>query len=238
MHNKFLITHLEIAKQNILYYNAIANEYNDMLDKNPDKVIRKKVADKFCNIVKEGTVLDFGGGTGLDIQWLTEKGFTVSFCEPSGGMREIAIRNHKNLIHGSVTFLDNSSTDFRQWYSQLPFVEKVDAVLSNFAVLNCIPNIELLFESLALVIKPGGNMIALVLTNKTKDNLKENFRNALKFFIRRGPVTLNVKYKKHGQTVYLYSIKKIKEASAKHFIFCGSEIIPASGFTLIHLKRK
>ena len=53
MHNKFLITRLEIAKQNILYYNAIANEYNDMLDKNPDKVIRNNVADKFCNIVKE-----------------------------------------------------------------------------------------------------------------------------------------------------------------------------------------
>jgi ubiquinone/menaquinone biosynthesis C-methylase UbiE len=229
---------MKTESENILYYNAIANEYNDMLDKNQDKVVRKKVADKFCNVVKGGGVLDFGGGTGLDIQWLTDKGFTVFFCEPSSGMRERAIEDHSNLSKGKITFLNTSSTDFRQWHSQLPFVEKVDAVLSNFAVLNCIPHIELLFASLALVIKPGGNMIALVLTKKFKNNLKKNFQNMLKSFIYSGPVTLNIRHKKHGQTVYVYSIKEIKKASAKHFIFCGSEIIPASGFTLIHLKRK
>jgi SAM-dependent methyltransferase len=238
MHNKFLITHLEIVKQNISYYNAVANEYNDMLDKEPDRIVRKRVADKFCNIIKNGTVLDFGGGTGLDIQWLTDKGFAVFFCEPSTGMREIAIANHKNLLCDNVTFLNDSSIDFRQWHLRLPFEEKVDAILSNFAVLNCIPDIELLFENLSSVIKAGGNMIALVLTKDIKNNLKENFKNMLKSFIHRGPITLNVRHKKHGQTVYVYSIKEIKKASAKHFIFCESEIIPASGFTLIHLKRK
>ncbi len=228
---------MKTESENILYYNAIAHEYNDMLDKNLDKVVRKKVADKFCNIIKDGAVLDFGGGTGLDIQWLTDKRFTVLFCEPSVGMREIAIANHKNLIHRNVTFLNDSSIDFRQWHLRLPFVEKVDAILSNFAVLNCIPDIELVFQNLALIIKPGGNMIALVLTKKFKTNAKVNFRNMLKSFIHRGSVTLNIKYKNHGQTVYVYSIKEIKKASAKQFIFCGSEIIPASGFTLIHLKR-
>ena len=238
MHNKFLITHLEISKQNISYYNAVADEYNDMLDKEPDRIIRKRVAHKFCSIIKNGTVLDFGGGTGLDIQWLTSKGFTVFFCEPSSGMRERAIADHSNLPKDRITFLDNSSTDFRRWHSQLPFVEKVDAVLSNFAVLNCIPDIELLFKSLALVIKPGGNMIALVLTKSLKKNLRLDFQNMLKSFVHRGRTTLNIWYKKHGQTVYVYSIKEIEKASAKDFIFCGSEVLPSSVFTLIHLKRK
>ncbi|HEX7457449.1 MAG TPA: class I SAM-dependent methyltransferase [Ginsengibacter sp.] len=229
---------MKTQSDNIAYYNAIANEYNNMLNKNPDKVIRKKVADKFCSIAKDGAVLDFGGGTGLDIQWLTDKNFTVFFCEPSTGMRERAISDHSNLPQDNIIFLDDSAVDFRQWHLQLPFPVQVDAVLSNFAVLNCIPDIKLLFQSLALVIKPGADMIALVLTKKLKNKLDGNFRSILKSFIPYGPVTLNITYKKHGQTVYVYSMKEIIKAASKKFNFCSSEILPASDFTLIHLKRK
>jgi hypothetical protein len=52
MHNKFLITHLEIAKQNISYYNAIADEYNDMLNKEPDRIIRKGLLINFAASLK------------------------------------------------------------------------------------------------------------------------------------------------------------------------------------------
>ena len=153
-------------------------------------------------------------------------------------MRQRAISNYSNLPHNKIIFLDDSAADFTQWHLCLPFPVKVDAVLSNFAVLNCIPDIELLFQSLALVVKPGGNMIALVLTKKLKNNLNGNFRNILKSFIHHRPATINIRYKKYTQTVYIYSIKEIIKASAKHFDFCSSEVLPASGFTLIHLKRK
>ena len=43
---------MEAGNKNILYYNAIAREYNDMVDKDPDRIIREKVAQKFCSIVK------------------------------------------------------------------------------------------------------------------------------------------------------------------------------------------
>ena len=229
---------MKTQSENILYYNAIANEYNDMLDKNPDRIVREKVANKFCSIVKAAAVLDFGGGTGLDLEWLTNNNHTILFCEPSIGMREKAICNYKNLLHNKVIFLDDFAADFRQWHLQLPFTVKVDAVLLNFAVLNCIPDIELLFQNLAIVVKPGGNMIALVLTKNLKKMLTENFRSILKSFIHHEPATINVQYKKHHQTVYIYSIKEIIKVSKKHFNFCSSEVLPASGFTLIHLKRK
>src|SRR5258708_22098696 len=171
---------MKTRSKNILYYNAIANEYDEMLDTIPDKIVRERVADKFCSSVKDGVVLDFGGGTGLDIQWLTDKNFTVFFCEPSIGMRERAIIAHSNLPQDKIIFLDDSATDFRRWHLQLPFPIQVDAVLCNFAVLNCIPDIELLFQSLGLVIKRGGNMIALVLTKKVKNKLDITFRSILK----------------------------------------------------------
>ena len=81
-------------------------------------------------------------------------------------------------------------------------------------------------------------MIALVLTKKLKNKLDGNFRSILKSFIHHEPATMNVRYKKYQQTVYIYSIKEIIKASKKHFNFCSSEMLPASGFTLIHLKRK
>jgi SAM-dependent methyltransferase len=226
------------VNENILYYNAIANEYNDMVGKSADKIVREKVANKFCSIVKASVVLDFGGGTGLDLEWLARNNDTVFFCEPSAVMREKAICSRKDLPHDTVIFLDDSAADFRQWHLQLPFNEKVDAVLSNFAVLNCVPDIDLLFQNLAVVVKPGGNIIALVLTRKIKGMLKGNFRSILKSFIQQKPASINVRYKKNQQTVYIYSINEIIKASRKHFNFCNSEVLPASGFTLIHLKRK
>ena len=229
---------MKTGSKNILYYNAIANEYNEMLDTIPDKIVRNKVADKFCSAVNDGVILDFGGGTGLDIQWLTDKNFTIFFCEPAIGMRERAISAYSNLPQHKIIFLDDSATDFRQWHLQLPFPTQVDAVLCNFAVLNCIPDIELLFQNLALVIKPGADMIALVLSKKLKNKLNITFRSILKSFISYRPTTLNLTYKKHRQTVYVYSIKEIIKAASKKFSFCSSEILPGSGFTLIHLRRK
>jgi len=209
-----------------------------MVDKNSDKIVREIVANKFCSIIKASVVLDFGGGTGLDLEWLAGNNHTIFFCEPSAGMRAKAIGSRKDLLHDNVIFLEDAAADFRQWHLQLPFNEKVDAVLSNFAVLNCIADIELLFQNLAVVVKPGGNIIALVLTENIKGMLKGNFRSILKSFIRRKPASINVQYKKNQQTVYIYSIKEIMKASRKHFNFCNSEMLPASGFTLIHLKRK
>jgi SAM-dependent methyltransferase len=233
-----LINFMKTNTENILYYNAIANEYNDMLDKNPDRIVREKVAHKFCGIVKEAAVLDFGGGTGLDLEWLAGNNHTIFFCEPSTGMREKAICSYKDLLHGNIIFLDDFAADFRQWHLQIPFVVKVDAVLSNFAVLNCIPDIELFFQNLAIVVKPGGNIIALVLTRNVKKILRENFRSILKSLIHHEPASINVRYKKYQQKVYIYSIREIIKAAEENFNFCSSEVLAGSGFTLIHLKRK
>ena len=84
------------GNENILYYNAIANEYNDMVDTDADRIVREKVANKFCSIVKASVVLDFGGGTGLDLEWLASNNHTIFFCEPSAGMRGKAIDSHKD----------------------------------------------------------------------------------------------------------------------------------------------
>jgi ubiquinone/menaquinone biosynthesis C-methylase UbiE len=226
------------SQSNIEYYNAIATEYNNMLKKDLDIIIRQKVANQFCNIVRNGAVLDFGGGTGLDLSWLSDNNHTVYFCEPSAGMREIAISDHSDLPKNNIIFLDDLQADFRQWHLQLPFAEQVDAVLSNFAVLNCIQDIELLFQNLALVIKQRGHLMALVLTQKFAKMQRGNFYSILASLIHKKPVSVRISYKKHQQTVHIHSVKEIIKASETKFNFCGSQPVDSSVFTLINLQRK
>lgn len=238
MPHKFLNNHLRIIEQNISYYNDIAVQYNSMLDKNSDKAVRQKVANRFCSIVQNAVVLDLGGGTGLDLKWLAENNHQIFFCEPSNAMREIAISTHGNLLNKNITFLDDLAVDFRHWNTRPPFTEKVDAALANFAVINCIPDIELLFQSLSPFIKYGGNIIALILTKNLKRRLTSNFKSALRSIIFNEPLSINMQYQNHQQTVYIYSIKEIIKASENNFILYTSESITGSDFTLIHLKRK
>ncbi len=229
----FLNKPLEISEQNILYYDGIAGEYNSMLDKDSDRLTREKVATRFLNIIHNGTILDFGGGTGLDLNWLSQNNNRIFFCEPSREMRKLAISYSEDLFCKNIIFLNDDASDFRQWNNEVPFSEKADAVLANFAVLNCIPGIKLLFKILSLIMKPGGNMVALILTKKNN-----NIRDFLASIFYKRPVFTNIHYKDYQQTIYLYSIKQIVEASREYFDLCNTEVFKDSDFTLMHLKRK
>jgi SAM-dependent methyltransferase len=229
-----------IKEKNVSFYNEIANDYEKILEQEKsNKIVRKIVADKFQAAVKSGAVLDFGGGTGLDLEWLTNNNYNIFFCETSFGMRAKAIEYNKNILHNkNISFLKNNTTDFANWNNVLPFSEKMDAVLSDFAVINCIPDIELLFKNLALVMKPGSDLIALILQYNFKKILKSNLRGYIKSFFLQKPLTTLVKYSGKEHTVFVYSRKEIKKASKVYFNFCSYEILKDYGFSLIHLTKK
>lgn len=233
--------------QNIQFYNEIAEEYDAILDQDKiNSLVRRKMEAYFLAAVKSGWVLDFGGGTGRDLEWLINNRFGVIFCEPSPGMRSKAIHQYKPAASFSVLFLDNARADFTGWARQLPFSLKVNAVLSNFAVINSIENIRMLFEHLSLVMHPGGQIIALVLQNK-KENKSENkrsgglyngLRSQLRALLFPKPVTLQVRYNEVKQTVYMHSRKDLIKSSADWFDFVAFESLSGTTFSILHLIRK
>lgn len=230
-----------IREENISYYNEIANSYDQLLEKDDfNKLIRQKVKEKFVNHVQSGSrVLDFGGGTGIDLEWLLTNNYNIIFCEPSAVMREKAIKYNNDFFHSkSVIFLDTDKTDFTNWHKQNPFTQQVDAVLSNFAVINNIQNIKLLFKSLAPLVRSGGDLIVIVLDISFKKRLKWHRRNAIKSFIFRTPFTMYVWNKEYRQTVFVHTFKEIKQASVPYFHYRSSEFLGGFGFTLIHLVKK
>lgn len=229
-----------ISAGNISYYDKIADRYEAILKKDDkNEVVRNRVAKSFVASVKYGTVLDFGGGTGLDFSWLLEHHYDIIFCEPSASMRGRAKERRDDEFPGShILFLDEDKTDFRKWEGEFPFQQRVNAVLANFAVFNCIPDIHLLFDKLALSVETGGAVVALILDSRLKKRLRSNFKGTVMSFFSRKPVELMVEEKKERQLVYLHSIRAIRRAAMDGFHFIHHERLTGLGFSLIHLVKK
>lgn len=229
-----------VHKENIAFYDEIANSYNHLLEKdNSNKIIRQKVKDKFICEVKSGWVLDFGGGTGIDLEWLTTGDYNILFCEPSVFMREQAIHYNSTILHNStIIFLDDDKTDFTKWKDKIPFPQQVDGVLSNFGVINNIMDIEMFFRNLAIVTKSGSPLIATVLDLSFRKKWQWHSWNALRALIFGTPFSMYVLHETYKQTVFVHSLKKIKKAAEPYFNFRYSEFLGGFGFRLIHLTRK
>jgi SAM-dependent methyltransferase len=229
-----------IHEQNISYYNAIADNYDSLLDReNSNTIVREKVAEKFQHIIPAGEILDFGGGTGRDLKWLMEKGYHILFCEPSEGMKQKAIElNRKTLQYRDLFFLDKGNSDFSNWDTQIPFEKKLDAILANFAVVNCVPDIKLLFKNLSLVLKPGGHFLALILHKKYNKPLLSWLYQEILYLFKRKSTHFQVHFQNHQHRVWIHSIKEIKRISAPYFSFQSEENLTKYGFTLIHLIKK
>jgi SAM-dependent methyltransferase len=231
---------VQISMQNISYYDKIAENYDTILnDDVNNKIIRETVADRFSSLVKDGCVLDFGGGTGRDLGWLVQHRYQILFCEPSVGMREIAINRITNEFPDAmITFFDNDKSNFRNWNNNYPFERKVDAIIANFAVINCIPDIQLLFDKLALSIKPGGTVLALLLDNSLLKRLRSNLKGTIKSFFTGSPISIFIDYNDKQQQVFVHTSAKIREIVKNKFDFIHIERLRQFGFCLIHLRRK
>ncbi|PWU02206.1 MAG: hypothetical protein C5B52_05855, partial [Bacteroidetes bacterium] len=204
-----------ISSQNANFYDEIADHY-DLLMSNQDRnaKTRVKVAAKFTQIVQSGSIMDFGGGTGLDLPWLSKQNYQIYFCEPSLGMRQKAIDLNQNKIRNpNINFLMGSNIDFANWPGNSPFPHSLDGILTNFAVLNNIPNLPLLFQSFSLVLKPGGNLIACILDNRIWSILRHYPFQFLKSLIAGKTISTVIHYKEYEQMVYIHTMKQIRKAS-------------------------
>jgi SAM-dependent methyltransferase len=221
------------------YYNSISSKYDDLLNTNPlHKIIRDEVKQYFVKKVNGKLVLDFGGGTGGDLPWLLEAGFSVIFCEPAEKMKGIAIKSVKKMNSSEkVLFLTNESSDYKSWSKDnLPFEGKVDVVLSNFAVLNSIKDLNALSEKLALITNENSHLIIVVLNVKAKYLIRHSI-NILKSIIKGNGLTVNIKHENTYLTTYLHRQKFLIKSMGKYFKVIHSFPLSDDSFLLIHFIR-
>lgn len=219
----------------ISFYDLHAADYNSHMSAS-DKKVRLAVRQSFSDYVPKGKVLDFGGGTGLDLLWLSEHYEKAFFLEPSANMRAEAYKVALGFLN--ISFVEKS-IDFNNWDEKnLPFSEHVNGIIANFAVLNCIKNISTLFQKLALVCANNGYVIATVLNTNLK-NLLKNYplKFVAKSVLNRQIEIVNTP-KGISHITYLHTIKQYTSAAMKYFELVSCKPIPDSNFMVLIFKRK
>jgi hypothetical protein len=229
---------MSVTKKSIVsnasFYNAIAETYNSFLT-DQDEVTRKTVREIFETHVVCGPVIDFGGGTGLDIPWLLNT-YKVYFIEPSEGMRAKV----PGAFTSSVNFsLIETDIDFRLWSpDKLPVPEKVNGVLANFAVLNCIDDLSVFFEKISLVMNPQARLVvtvidpvfsAVVNNYSLKSAVMVSLLGILKIFNRHNGVY---------HPTFIHSLKALQKHAAPFFLFESHVVPPGSNFRVLIFQRK
>jgi SAM-dependent methyltransferase len=227
-----------IIHQNISYYNEIAEQYDQIMDADRgNEQVRQKLKEKLRSLLVAGWVIDFGGGTGLDLEWLSEAGYKIYFCEPSEAMRERAKALYSfEKLQRNIIFLEKEKADFTKWGPMPPFAGKADALIANFGVVNYIPDLKWLFQNLATVLQSGAPMLLVTLNIPFRKRLKWHRRNAFWSLLSGKTFVMYIDHNQERQTVFVHSTNKIRKAAERFFHFRESE--PLEGFSLLHLTRK
>lgn len=106
------------------------------------------------NLPPAGRILEIGGGTGEDANFMAKRGFEVLMTDPSPAMVEIATRKLAPFGSSATIVAGEDLKDFAKRYiatEHLPF----DGAFSNFAALNCVADLRPVAEGLAQMLRPG-----------------------------------------------------------------------------------
>lgn len=220
-------------------YDPLAKDYDDTLLADPNnELIRHKVRTLALKYLKpQSKVLDFGGGTGQDLNWLSTHCADLTFFEPSLAMRLIAEEKIKTHQFKNVTVVNNS--DFRKWdFVNVPKSADYDFILSNFAVFNSIFEIDLLFEQLSKCLEKDGILLISILNQfpENYNGLKvwKKIVNKLRLHFSEKSFVL----KNSVHNTILHSHKKTLSTSKTRFRLLFFEKIPSSMFTVYLFKKE
>lgn len=107
-------------------------------------------------------VLELNCGTGEDALHLAEKGITVTACDASWTMIEVAT---EKKLRRAPTVPVHFVTLPNEHIGKLSPNRLFDGVFSNFSGLNCVPDLSNVARQLAAIVRPGGEL-ALVLSTR------------------------------------------------------------------------
>ncbi len=195
-------------------YDSMASEYDKMLSGTPRALW---VRDAFLHLVLQtipvgSTLLDFGCGTGTDAKWYARHGYFVVAYDPSKGMMDQLRKKCSNEIgDGKISAISGDKSVLIQDMKNRRLAQ---GIVSNFAVVNEVSDLEGLFNFFDKCLEPGGWLILSVLNPRvwiTSDN--SSFLRRIIGRVSGGKLMNNAL--KAGTK--LHSTRRLEEASSCHF---------------------
>lgn len=111
-----------------------------------------------------GRIFDFGAGTGIDARFFAERGLLVRVYDNDSRMRACLEETCRDLIDARrIVPQGGDYADFLARPAD-PGVPPAHLVIANFAPLDLIDELAVLFAKLAAVTMPGGGLLASVLS--------------------------------------------------------------------------
>jgi ubiquinone/menaquinone biosynthesis C-methylase UbiE len=166
-------------------FDQIADSYDEIFTRTPvGRAQREVVWQALRSAFHAGDrILELNCGTGEDAFFLARNGISVVACDASARMVEIARRRQDSEAEaGARIVFEQLQTEK---LSDLRPSAKFDGVLSNFAGLNCVQDLEPVARELARLTRPGARMLLCVSTRFCVWEtlwfaLRANFRKAFR----------------------------------------------------------
>ena len=129
-----------------------------------DRLTRAAFQDHVLRIAPPaGALFDFGAGPGIDARFFAERGYTVDAYDVDPKMAEYFAVHCRDFIDSGRITLD--CTSYRQFLERKTTSARggVDMVVSNFAPLSLVPDLNELFAKFHALTRPNGKILASVL---------------------------------------------------------------------------
>ena len=141
-----------------LAYSGIADDYDGLAQ--GDAWMRRILWDRYLGLFQPGQhVLDVGCGTGLDALFLAQQGLRITGIDVAPGMiAQLRAKVEKENLTEKVTARTLALSELS---TLLP--QRFDGILSAFAGLNTVPNLDAFAATAAGLLHPNGRLLVHIL---------------------------------------------------------------------------
>jgi SAM-dependent methyltransferase len=176
----------------------------------------------------EGTILDFGCGTGTDVAWYAEHGYrTVAYDISSAMLGILRVRCAEAIAEGAV--IPVVPGDFSDLEATLQKMPPLAAIAGDFAVLNHVEDLAPLFASLSHYLAPGAPLIASVLNPWYRGDMRQGWWwRGLLGSLRSGAIVL-----RGDVTTYRHFLQTIRRMLPSTLTWADTARCHASGWKSI-----
>lgn len=144
-----------------LAFDRLAPEYDTLAHGEIFRLLRARTHETLARWFPAGCrVLEIGCGTGLDTEFLVNRGVRVVACDPSEEMVSRSLRRLASSPHRDrATVMPCGLQDAGPYLDALDEGRGFDGIVSNFGALNCVEDLSPLRDLAVRFLRPGGAVI-------------------------------------------------------------------------------